>query len=211
MDSSILDTSLLVSRTARDSMVSEGPLATDASFARKAFDCGMSEDMLGARSVSLMVSTPSVTHKKNWLQKQLSSAKKAILRGRSKRSSVISTAEGAGELTTTPSVKLWAAASSTLDESALHEGMTQPRTVCAFLKHQSRSKPSLYRLPSTWGTIASLSLARCAVLVYDCKCVRLMCCCSCIGRWRWTLTRLSQRRLLSFSSLSSKMGQCECR
>jgi hypothetical protein len=50
------------------SMVSEGPLATDASFARKAFDCDMSEDMLGAHSVSLMASTPSVTHKNNWLQ-----------------------------------------------------------------------------------------------------------------------------------------------
>jgi hypothetical protein len=121
MDSSILDSSLLGGRTARDSMVSEGPLATDASFARQAFDCDMSEDMLGARSVSLMVSTPSVTHKKNWLQKQLSSAKKAILRGRSKRSSAISSAEGAGELPTTPSVKLWAAASSTLDESTLYD------------------------------------------------------------------------------------------
>jgi hypothetical protein len=102
-------------------MVSEGPLATDASFARQAFDYDMSEDMLGAHSVSLMVSTSSVTHKKNWLQKQLSSAKKAILRGRSKRSSVISSAEGAGELPTTPYVKLWAAASSTLDESTLHD------------------------------------------------------------------------------------------
>ena len=68
-----------------------------------------------------MVSTPSVTHKKNWLQKQLSCAKKVILRGRSKRSSAISSAEWAGELPTTPSVKLWAAASSTLDESALYE------------------------------------------------------------------------------------------
>ncbi len=36
----------------------------------------MSEDMLGAHSVSLMVSTSSVTHKKNWLLKQLFSAKK---------------------------------------------------------------------------------------------------------------------------------------
>jgi hypothetical protein len=89
---------LLEGRTARDSMVSEGPLATDASFARQAFDNDMSEDMLGAHSVSLMVSTPSVTHKKNWLQKQVSCAKKAILRGRSKRASVISSAEGAGEL-----------------------------------------------------------------------------------------------------------------
>ncbi len=111
---------LLGCRTARDSMVSEGPLATDASFARQAFDWNMSEDMLGAHSVSLMVSTPSVTHKKNWLQEKLSSAKKVILRGRSKRSSVISSAEGAGELPTIPSVKLWAAASSTLDESTLH-------------------------------------------------------------------------------------------
>jgi hypothetical protein len=100
----------------------------------------------------------------------------------SKRSSVISSAEGAGEQPTTPSVKLWAAASSTLDESTLHQGMTQLRTACAFLKHQSRSKPSLYRLPSTWCTMASLSLARCAALVYYCKCVRLMCACSCISR-----------------------------
>jgi hypothetical protein len=102
-------------------MVSEGPLATDASFARQAFDRDMSEDMLGAHSVSLMVSTPSVTHKKNWLQKHLFCAKKAILRGRSKRSSVISSAEGLGELPTTPSVKLWAAASSTLDENTLYD------------------------------------------------------------------------------------------
>jgi hypothetical protein len=164
-------------------MVSEGPLATNASFARQAFDCDMSEDMLGARSVSLMVSTPSVIHKKNWLQKQLSSAKRAILRGRSKRSSVISSAEGAGELPTTPSVKLWAAASSTLDESTLHQGMTQPRTASAFLKHQSRSKPSLYRLPNTWCTIASMSLAKCAALVSYCECVRLMAC-ECIRRLR---------------------------
>ena len=129
MDSSILDSSLLGGHTVHDSMVSEGPLATDASFARKAFDYDMSEDMLGAHSVSLMVSTPSVTHNKKWLQKQLSCAKKAILRGRSKRSSVISSAEGAGELPTTPSVKLWAAASSTLDESTLHEsdGTTEDR------------------------------------------------------------------------------------
>ncbi len=35
-------------------------------------------------------------------------------------------------------------------------------------------------------------------------------CCSCISRLRWTLTRVSQRRLLSFSALSSKRGQCEC-
>ncbi len=118
MDSLILDSSLLGGHTARESMVSEGPLATDASFARQAFDYDMSEDMLGAHSVSLMVSTPSVTHKKNWLQKQLSSAKKAILRERS--SSVISSTEGAGELPTTPSVKLWAAASS-LDERTRHE------------------------------------------------------------------------------------------
>jgi hypothetical protein len=166
--------------------------------------------MLGARSVSLMVSTPSVTHKKNWLQKHLSSAKKAIQRGRSKRSSVISSAEGASELPTTPSVKLWAAASLTLDESALHQGMTQPRTVCASLKHQSRSEPSLYRLPSTWCTIASLSLARCAALVYCCKCVGLMCYCSWISMLGWTLTRVSQRRLLNFSPPSSKRGQCEC-
>jgi hypothetical protein len=87
MDSSILDSSLLGGRTARDSMVSEGPLATDASFARKAFDCDMSEDMLGAHSVALMVSPPSVTHTKNWLQKRLFCANKIILRVSSKRSS----------------------------------------------------------------------------------------------------------------------------
>ncbi len=52
VDSSILDSSLLGGHTVRDSMVSEGPLATDASFARQAFDYDISEDMLGAHSVA---------------------------------------------------------------------------------------------------------------------------------------------------------------